>query len=272
MPLLDKIMLRSALAAAALWLALGTTLPAARAAEEGAEPEARNWSFSGFFGTFDKASAQRGFQVYKEVCAACHTMHLMSYRDLGPGGGGGGLGFTLDEVKAIAAEYKVADTNDAGEPIERTALPADKFHNPFPNDKAAAAANGGKLPPDLSLMAKARGEGGETDGPNYIYAFLTGFHDAPAGFEVPDGLNYNAYFPGHVTAMPNMLTDDAVTYTDGTKATHEQEAWDVVNFLMWTAEPSMEERKHTGVKVILFLIIFAGLLYSVKRKVWANAH
>lgn len=266
MPLLDKIMLRSALTAAALLLTLGSVLPAARAAEEGAEPPAQNWTFGGFFGSFDRASAQRGFQVYKEVCSTCHSMHLMYYRDLT------GLGFNADEVKAIAAEYKVADTNDAGEPIERTALPSDKFHNPFPNDKAAAAANGGKLPPDLSLMAKARGEGGETDGPNYILAFLTGFHDAPEGFQVPDGLTYNAYFPGHVTAMPNILTDDAVTYSDGTKATHQQEAWDVVNFLMWTAEPSMEERKHTGVKVVLFLIIFAGLLYSVKRKVWANAH
>lgn len=266
MPLLDKIMLRSALTAATVLLTLGAALPSARAAEEGAAPQAQNWSFAGFFGTFDKASAQRGFQVYKEVCSNCHTMHLMSYRDLS------GLGFSQDEVKAIAAGYKVADTNDAGEPIERTALPSDKFHNPFPNDKAAAAANGGKVPPDLSLMAKARGEGGETDGPNYIFAFLTGFHDAPEGFKVPEGLNYNAAFPGHVTAMPNILTDDAVTYSDGTKATHEQEAWDVVNFLMWTAEPALEQRKHTGVKVILFLIVFAGLLYSVKRKVWASAH
>lgn len=266
MPLLDKIMLRPALAAAALLLTLGAGLPAARAAEEGAEPPAQNWTFGGFFGSFDRASAQRGFQVYKEVCSTCHSMHLMSYRDLS------GLGFNEDEVKAIAAEYKVADTNDAGEPIERTALPSDRFHNPFPNDKAAAAANGGKVPPDLSLMAKARGAGGETDGPNYIYAFLTGFHDAPQGFQVPDGLNYNAYFPGHVTAMPNILTDGAVTYSDGTEAKHEQMAWDVTNFLMWTAEPSLEERKHTGVKVVLFLIIFAGLLYSVKRKVWADAH
>ncbi|MGK9171523.1 cytochrome c1 [Inquilinus limosus] len=260
-------MLRSAVTAAALWLALGADLPAARAQEEHPPaPPAQNWSFGGFFGTFDRASAQRGFQVYKEVCSTCHSMHLMSYRDLS------GLGFSEDEVKAIAAEYKVADTNDAGEPIERTALPSDRFHNPFPNDKAAAAANGGKVPPDLSLMAKARGSGGETDGPNYVFAFLTGFHDAPEGFQVPDGLNYNTYFPGHVTAMPNILTDGAVTYTDGTNATHEQMAWDVTNFLMWTAEPTMEERKHTGVKVILFLIIFAGLLYSVKRKVWASAH
>ncbi|MGK9235804.1 cytochrome c1 [Inquilinus limosus] len=259
-------MRRSAVTAAALALALGAGLPAARAAEEGAAPPAQNWSFGGFFGTFDRAAAQRGFQVYKEVCSTCHSMHLMSFRDLS------GLGFSEDEVKAIAAEYKVADTNDAGEPVERTALPSDRFHNPFPNDKAAAAANGGKVPPDLSLMAKARGAGGETDGPNYVFAFLTGFHDAPEGFQVPDGLNYNTYFPGHVTAMPNILTDGAVTYSDGTNATHEQMAWDVTNFLMWTAEPTLEERKRTGVKVILFLIIFAGLLYSVKRKVWANAH
>nr|WP_026874003.1 cytochrome c1 [Inquilinus limosus] len=259
-------MRRSAVTAAALVLALGAGLPAARAAEEGAAPPAQNWSFGGFFGTFDRAAAQRGFQVYKEVCSTCHSMHLMSFRDLS------GLGFSEDEVKAIAAEYKVADTNDAGEPIERTALPSDRFHNPFPNDKAAAAANGGKVPPDLSLMAKARGSGGETDGPNYVFAFLTGFHDAPEGFQVPEGLNYNTYFPGHVTAMPNILTDGAVTYSDGTNATHEQMAWDVTNFLMWTAEPTLEERKRTGVKVILFLIIFAGLLYSVKRKVWANAH
>jgi ubiquinol-cytochrome c reductase cytochrome c1 subunit len=270
MPLFDKIMLKSAHlkiigAAAAVVLSLGTIVPAAQAAE-GEAPKEQNWSFGGFFGTFDRASAQRGYQVYKEVCSTCHSMKLMSYRNLS------GLGFTEDEVKAIAAGYKVADTNDAGEPIERTALPSDPFHNPFPNDKAAAAANGGKTPPDLSLMAKARGEGGETDGPNYIYAFLTGFHDAPEGFKVPDGLNYNAAFPGHVTAMPNMITDNAVTYTDGTNATHEQEAWDVVNFLMWTAEPSLEDRKHIGIKVILFLIVFAGLLYAVKRKVWANAH
>ena len=272
MPLLDKIMLKSTSwkawgAAAALLLSAGAMVPAAQAAGGEFEPPEQNWTFNGFFGTFDRASAQRGFQVYKEVCSTCHTMKLMSYRDLGPQGTNGGLDFTEDEVKAIAAEYKVADTNDAGEPIERTALPSDRFHNPFPNDKAAAAANGGKTPPDLSLMAKAR-----EAGPDYIFAFLTGFHDAPQGFEVPAGLNYNAAFPGHVTAMPNILTDDAVTYADGTKATHEQMAWDVSNFLMWTAEPALEVRKQMGVKVILFLIIFAGLLYAVKRKVWANAH
>jgi ubiquinol-cytochrome c reductase cytochrome c1 subunit len=271
MPLFDKIMLKATAlkamgATAAILLSAGLFAPGVQAAEGQPEPPSQNWTFGGFFGTFDRASAQRGFQVYKEVCSTCHSMKLMHYRDLS------GLGFNEDEVKAIAAGYKVADTNDAGEPIERTALPADPFHNPFPNDKAAAAANGGKTPPDLSLMAKARGEGGETDGPNYIYAFVTGFADAPADFKVPDGLNYNTYYPGHTTAMPNILGDDAVTYTDGTKATHQQEAWDVVNFLMWTAEPTMEVRKHTGAKVVLFLIIFAGLLYAVKRKVWANAH
>lgn len=231
-------------------------------AEEAPAPPHQDWSFNGVFGTFDRASAQRGFQVYKEVCANCHSLRLLSYRNLR------GLGYSEDEVKAIASQYQVTDgPNDQGEMYRRPALPSDRFVAPFANEQAARAANNGAYPPDLSVITKAR-EGGA----DYIYAFLTGFGEPPADITLMPGMNYNLYFPGHQVAMPNILTDNAVTYQDGTPATKQQEAWDVVNFLMWTAEPHMEARKEMGVKVVLFLLVFTGMMYAVKRKVWADVH
>jgi ubiquinol-cytochrome c reductase cytochrome c1 subunit len=234
----------------------------ALAAEGAPVPPKQDWSHSGIFGTFDRAALQRGFQVYKEVCASCHSMSLVSYRNLQA------LGFSEDEVKAIAAQYEVtAGPNDAGEMFQRPAIPADPFVKPFPNEQAARAANGGALPPDLSLMAKAR-----PHGEDYIHALLTGYEEPPAGVTVPDGMYYNKYFPGHLIGMPPILNDDSVSYADNTPANQAQLAHDVSAFLTWAAEPHLEARKQTGVKVILFLLVFTGMMYAVKRKVWADAH
>jgi ubiquinol-cytochrome c reductase cytochrome c1 subunit len=251
-----------AAAAALVWIA------PARAAEEVEIPKQR-WEFQGPLGTYDRAALQRGFQVYKEVCAACHSMNLVRYRDLGPPGvaGTGGLGFTPDQVKALAAEAEVPDINDNGEPITRPGRPSDHFKAPYPNEKAARAANNGAAPPDLSLMAKAR-----KGGPDYLYALLTGYGDPPQGVTVMEGMNYNKYFPGHQIAMPPPLNEGAVSYADGTKATVEQMAHDITAFLAWAAEPEMEARKRLGVKVVLFLIILSGLLYIAKRKIWRAVH
>src|SRR5690242_6593687 len=239
-------------------------------AAEGPSIPSQKWSFSGPLGTYDRASLQRGFQVYKEVCASCHSMNLVHYRDLGPPGIGGlgGLGFNVDEVKALAAEIEVTDgPNDAGDMFQRPGKPADHFKAPFANANAARAANNGALPPDLSLMAKAR-----AGGPDYIYAVLTGYADAPADVKLMEGMNYNTAFPGHQIAMPKPLNPDQVTYADGTKATIEQMAHDVASFLNWTSEPELEARKRLGVKVILFLVILSGLLFFAKRKIWADVH
>jgi len=225
------------------------------------------WPFEGIFGAFDRAAAQRGFQVYNEVCSNCHSLRLVAYGDLGSGGAGGGLGFSPDEVRAIAAAKQMPDTNDQGEPATRAALPADHFVPPFANEKAARAANNSALPPDLSVIVKAR-EGG----PDYIYGVLTGYKEPPAGMTMGEGMNYDEYFPGHQIAMPQPLNDNSVTYADGTQATIAQEAYDVVNFLAWAAEPTMEERHRTGIKVILFLLVMTGLLYAGKRRIWAAVH
>lgn len=238
-----------------------------RAAEAVAIPS-QTWSFDGIFGTFDRAALQRGLQVYNEACSACHGLGYVAFRNLGGDDAHGGLGYSEDEVKAIAALYSVVDgPDDDGEMFEREAIPSDRFPQPFPNDKAAAAANGGAVPPDLSLMAKAR-----AGGPDYIYALMTGYEDPPADFEMTEGLNYNRYFAGHQIAMAQPLFDDAVEFADGTPATVDQMARDVSHFLMWAAEPTLETRKQTGLKVLLFLIVFTGLLYAVKRKVWADLH
>ncbi|HEX2112870.1 MAG TPA: cytochrome c1 [Alphaproteobacteria bacterium] len=245
-------------------------LAPAQAAEEGPSIPQQKWSFEGILGTYDRAALQRGFQVYKEVCASCHSMDLVRYRDLGPPGigGNGGLGFSADEVKALAAEVEVTDgPNDAGEMFQRPGRPADKFKAPFANANAARAANNGALPPDLSLIAKAR-----VGGPDYVYALLTGYSDPPAGVTMMEGMAYNKFFPGHQIAMPPPLNADQVNYADGTKATVEQMAHDITSFLAWAAEPELEARKRLGVKVILFLIILSGLLYITKRKIWADVH
>lgn len=237
----------------------GMTGFAVAAGDAPAAPK-QEWSFAGPFGTFDRAELQRGFQVYTEVCAACHSMQYLHYRNLGESGG---PEFTEAQVKAIAAAVEVEDLDDEGETISRPGLPKDKFVSPFANPMAAAAAHG-VAPPDLSLMAKAR-----VGGPDYIYALLTGYEEAPEGFT---GNNYNKYFPGHNIAMASPLFDDLVEYQDGTAATQEQMARDVSAFLMWAAEPKLEDRRSLGIRVMLYLLILAGLMYFVKRKVWADVH
>ncbi|MDA0661610.1 MAG: cytochrome c1 [Proteobacteria bacterium] len=228
----------------------------------GVEIPKRDWSFEGVFGTYDRASAQRGLQVYKEVCAGCHSLNYLYYRNLMD------LGYSEAAVKAFAAEHEAQDgPNDEGEMFMRPALPSDRVVKPFPNAQAARASNGGALPPDLTLIAEAR-----VGGPNYINALLTGYTDPPADVEVSDGMHYNAYFAGHQIAMAAPLFEGAVQYSDGTKATVEQMAADVTTFLTWASEPNMEERKAMGFNVMLFLVVFCGLLIAVKRKVWSNVH
>lgn len=239
---------------------------------EAEPPKHAGWSFNGPFGTYDRAALQRGFQVYKEVCAACHSLDRVAIRTLAQPGG---PGFTEAEVRAIAASYMVPagpneqgqTVDDKGQPLMRAATPADSFPPPFPNEKAARAANNGAAPPDLSLMVKAR-EGGA----DYVYSLLTGFGKAPAGEKMAPGMYYNVYFPGRQIAMPPPLTDDRVMYADGTKATVDQEAKDVVTFLTWAAEPKMEERKESGFGVMIFLLAFAGFLYLSYRKIWHGHH
>jgi len=239
------------------------TAPVRAAGEGEAALKSVHWSFDGIFGHYDRAELQRGLQVYKEVCAACHGLRLIAYRNLMD------LGYSEAEVKAFAAQYQVQneEPNDEGEMYKRPAVPADRFVGPFPNDQAARAANGGALPPDLSLIVKAR-EGGAS----YVYSVLTGFTEPPAGLKKPDTLYYNQYFPGHLIAMPPPLSEGAVQYADGTKATVDQMAYDVANFLAWTSSPKLEIQKATGLKVMLFLIVLTGLLIAVKKKIWAAVH
>lgn len=222
-------------------------------------PKQLKWEFDGIFGRFDQASVQRGYQVYKEVCAACHSLKRVSYRNLGE------IGFSEAEIKQIAAEYSVSDgPNDDGDMFDRPGLPSDKFVSPYANDNAARSANGGALPPDLSLIVKARHEG-----PNYIYSLLTGFQDAPDEFPMAQGKNYNPYFEGRQISMPSPITDDGqVEYKDGTYATKEQMAIDVVNFLQWASEPETEHRKKMGVRTIIFLGILLVILIAAKKAIW----
>jgi ubiquinol-cytochrome c reductase cytochrome c1 subunit len=244
-----------------LLAALIAAAPAAWA-QDAPEPPEHRWSFSGPFGAFDLASAQRGFQVYSEVCAACHAMQYLHYRDLA------GIGLTEAQIKAIAADVTVpVGLDDQGNPKEGPGTPASQFKSPFPNDVANRAAHNGALPPDLSLIVNAR-EGHA----NYIYGILVGFSDPPAGMQMQEGMNYNKYFPGHQIAMPPPLQDGRVTYADGTPATVDQMANDVVTFLAWAANPEMVERKQMGWRWVLFFLIMTGLTYAVKRRVWADVH
>jgi ubiquinol-cytochrome c reductase cytochrome c1 subunit len=255
-------MLKRLVAAAALSATIFVPALRCRAADEAPPLPHQQWSFEGIFGTYDRASAQRGFQVYKEVCSVCHPVKHLFFRDLAD------LGYSEDEVKAIASTYEVTDgPNDQGQMYQRPARPSDPIPGPFPNDLAARAANNGALPPDLSMIVKAR-EGG----PDYIFGLLTGYKDPPAGFNLLPGMYYNEYFPGHQIAMPPPLSDNAVTFADGTSATVPQMAHDVVTFLAWAAEPNLEPRHRTGFKVILFLVIAAGVFYAAKRKIWATVH
>lgn len=243
------------------------------------KPRELDWSFAGLFGTYDKAQLQRGLKVYVESCAACHSMDLVAFRTLED------LGYSEDQVKAFAAEYEVEDgPDDAGDMFTRTAIPADYFPSPFPNAQAAAASNNGAAPPDFSLLAKARYvERGfpqfifdvftayNESGPNYIYSLLTGYKEPPADKEVAEGTYYNPYYIGGVSlAMAPPLFDEMVTYDDGSPETVSQYAQDVSAFMMWAAEPHMEERKQTGFMVIMFLLIFTALLYLTKKAVFAS--
>ena len=252
-------MLRTSFKALALAIGLFAAAPAYAAGGDIEIPD-RKFSFDGIFGTYDRASAQRGFQVYKEVCAACHSLRLLSYRNLRD------LGLTEAQVAAIASQFEIKDgPNDEGQMFERPGRPADRFRSPFANDAAARGANNGALPPDLSVMTKARAGGAD-----YLFALLTGYVDPPAGVTVMDGMHYNKYFPGHQIAMGAPLNPDQVEFADGTSATVEQMAHDVSTFLQWAAEPELEQRRALGVKIIIFLTILAGLTYAVKRKIWAD--
>lgn len=224
-------------------------------------PKQMKWEFDSIFGRFDRASAQRGFQVYKEVCSACHGLSLVAYRNLGE------IGFSEAEIKQIASEYLVEDgPNDEGDMFERDGLPSDRFVKPYPNEQASRAANGGAYPPDLSLITKAR-----HDGPNYVYSLLTGYEDAPDDFHLTEGKYYNPYFEGRQISMPAPITDDAqIEYIDGTYATKEQMAIDIVNFLQWAAEPETEHRKKMGVRTMVFLLLLFLILIAAKKAVWKN--
>lgn len=220
----------------------------------------QHWSFQGLLGTFDRKQLQRGFQVYKEVCSACHGLKLVSYRNLKD------LGYKPEEIKAIAAAQTIKDgPNDDGEMFERPRRPSDKMLSSYPNDNAARAANNGALPPDLSLLAKSR-----VGGANYLYALLTGYVAAPNDIKLAENMHYNKAFAGHQIAMANPLSDDQVSYADGTKATVSQMSQDVVTFLTWAADPHQEARKALGFKVLLYLIGLSVVFYLLMQRIWAR--
>jgi ubiquinol-cytochrome c reductase cytochrome c1 subunit len=248
------------------------------------EPEQEKWTFAGIFGKYDKAQLQRGLKVYKEVCSACHSMRRVAFRNLEE------LGYSEAQVKAFASEYEVQDGPNAdGEMFTRKAVPSDYFPSPFPNDEAAAAANGGAAPPDFSLLAKARGVergfpqflidmipiigGYQEGGPDYIHSLITGYVEPPAGYKVPEGTHFNPHFAGGpALKMPPPIAKDQVTYEDGTPQTVDQYARDVASFMMWAAEPKLQERKRTGFMVMLFLLGLGALVYLTKRSVYAGKH
>ncbi|MCI4665040.1 MAG: cytochrome c1 [Neomegalonema sp.] len=246
--------------------------PALAAGGDGPKIKDVTWSFEGPLGRFDRAQLQRGWQIYAEVCASCHSMKYLRYGDLGRKGG---PEFPADQVEAIAATFEVPDVGPDGQAITRPAIPTDALASPFPNRKAAEATLGA-YPPDLSLITKKRtGFHGiltqmfkGTGGAEYVYALLTGYTEAPAGFKVPDGAHFNPYFKDFAIKMLAPLPEDRVTYQDGTKATTEQMALDITAFLAWAAEPKMEERKRAGLANIIFLSIFAVLLWFSTKKLW----
>ncbi|MEE1573786.1 MAG: cytochrome c1 [Candidatus Neomarinimicrobiota bacterium] len=220
------------------------------------------WSFEGITGTFDKAALQRGFKVYREICSGCHSMRLLYYRDLID------IGFNEEEVKVIASDYTVVDgPNDEGEMFERDAKPSDHFVGPFANDQEARASNNGSLPPDLSVISKAR-----VNGANHLYNLLLGYTEPPENFEVAEGMYYNKWMNGNQIAMAPPLDEGYVDYDDGTENTLPQLAEDLATFLVWSAEPELEARKKLGIKVILFFIIFGIVVYFTKRRLWRDVH
>ena len=222
-----------------------------------------SWSFKGFFGKFDRASLQRGYQVYTEVCAACHSMKYLSYRNLVETGG---PEFSVEQGKIIASQFEVTDgPNNDGEMFTRPARLSDKFVGPYANEQAATAANGGAYPPDMSVLVKAR-EGGA----DYIYSILMGYEDAPEGVSLDDGVYYNKYMSGNKIKMAQPLMDGTVTYMDGTQATEMQMAEDVATFLTWAAEPHLEARHKMGFRAIVYLIIITILVYFSMKKLWSR--
>ena len=277
-------MLRKGFALAALGLAF--LAGPALAAAQPEKPKAVTWGFEGPFGQFDQAQLQRGYKVYREVCASCHSMNYVYFRTMAEKGGP----FFSEEhpnpnenpyVKALAAEIQVNDIDsETGDTVQRPATPADRFPNPFPNEAAARASNGGAMPPDLSVIAKAR-----AGGPDYLYSLLTGYLNPPAGLTVSPGMSYNAYMPGDLTpfwtgehhapkggfiAMPPPLRNGLVTFDDGTPSTVEQQAKDVSAFLMWAAEPKMIERKQFGLGAMVYLLIFTVILWFSYKRVWRD--
>jgi cytochrome c1 len=270
-----------ALAFAAVVAAPG--LRSAFAQEQEVPPPRQHWSFAGPFGLYDPEQLQRGFKIYREVCSNCHSLKLVSFRNLADPGG---PDFTEEQAAAIAATFQVtAGPNDQGEMYQRPGVAADYFPPPFPNEQAARNANGGALPPDMSDLAKGRSyERGfpwfvfdaftqyQEEGPDYIHAILNGYEEAPPGFTLPPGAQYNKYFPGHAIGMPKPLSDGQVEYSDGTPTTVDQYGRDVAAFLAWASEPKLDERKRLGFQVFVFLIVFAGLLYFTKKQVWHAMH
>ncbi len=265
----------------ALALVLGTALAAPAFAQEHdtPHPPRMKWSFSGPFGSFDRAQLQRGFKVYREVCSVCHSIELLTFRNLAEPGG---PGYSPAQAAAVAAEYKIPDIDDSGQPTERPGRPADAFPKPYPNE-AAARNTLGAAPPDMSVLAKARTyERGfplflidmltqfQEQGPDYIVALMHGYKEAPKDFQLPQGAFYNEYFPGHTIKMKPPLSDGQVTYDDGSPQTVDQYAKDVAAFLVWAAEPHMEQRKRIGFQAMIFLVVLSGLLYFTKKKVWAD--
>tara|TARA_B100001540_G_C15747258_1_gene615139 strand:+ start:314 stop:1096 length:783 start_codon:yes stop_codon:yes gene_type:complete len=221
------------------------------------------WSFKGFFGKFDRASLQRGYQVYTEVCAACHSMKYLSYRNLYEPGG---PEFSEDQAKIIASQFEVTDgPNSEGEMFTRPARLSDNFVSPYENEQAATAANGGAYPPDMSVLVKAR-----KGGADYIYSLLLGYEDPPVGISLDDGVYYNKYMAGNKIKMSNPLSEGIVTYSDGTASTEEQMARDVTSFLAWAAEPHLEVRHKIGFRAIIYLIIITILVYFSMKKLWSR--
>jgi cytochrome c1 len=257
----------------AILLGAASTVSAQTISRPAIPPKVTSFSSDGPFGHYDRGSLQRGFQVYKEVCSACHSLNRVAFHNLDEDGG---PGFTEPQAKAIAASYKIpAPPNDKGDTLDangnrltQAGTLADHFPPPFANDNAARASNNGALPPDMSILVKARAGGAA-----YIYSICSGFHQpVPAGFKVLANKYYNPYFEGRNISMPPPITDNQVTYSDGTKATVDQECHDIATFLSWTAEPKMEERKHLGFEVMAFMLLLTGMLFLTYRKIWHDAH
>lgn len=222
--------------------------------------DVQSWSWQGLFGTYDQAQLKRGFRIYKEVCANCHALNFVSYRNLSD------VGFSNEEIKVIAAEKEIQDIpNEQGEVLTRPARPSDHFVSPYPNDQAARFANNGALPPDLSLITKARAKG-----PDYLYSLLTGYSEPPSTVVLMPGMNYNRTFPGQQIAMPQPLFDGVVAYEDNTSPSLSQLARDITAFLNWAAEPELNVRHSLGLKTIIFLALLTGLLYALKRQIWST--